>query len=176
MLGFAHPETHPPDFTLPVEPPDSRADVRLVLTITISRADANAALVSGTNDVENVQKRAISPTQEIVAGTPTIADTLSKVDSWKVLMDRLSGLMGVMDTLAKVRLYFLLLMHPRALLTLRVPNHDQLHPWLNLAWGVVSFAYKVCEKRLSRLTVRSSYPHYIRSLWHKSSWTTESNL
>jgi hypothetical protein len=104
------------------------------------------ALVSTGDAVQNASQAA----EQLGPGLPAVNDAIQAIaplateitaqfDAWQPLLSRLGALVKVADTVAEARF----ILNYLGLATTKKYFTKQVHPWIKLAWGVVSAAYKV---------------------------------
>lgn len=81
----------------------------------------------------------IQASVQAVASVPIVAAVTGTSDSWKLLRDRLDIILKWGDAIAEV----CYVLAPSQNVFSLPQIFSQVHPYINLAWGVVSAAYKV---------------------------------
>jgi hypothetical protein len=104
-----------------------------------------SSLVSTGEAVQNANRAAeqLGPGVSVVndairATAPFVTQITAQFNAWHPLLSRLGALVKVADMLAEASF----ISNTSSLRPLRT-IYKQIHPWIKLAWGVVSAAYRV---------------------------------
>jgi hypothetical protein len=129
--------SHPADLSLHLKDGTNNKSRKLKICITSSLTSTREAVQKVSQAAEHLGPGLAIVNDAIQATTPLATAIMAQSNAWQPLLSRLEALVKVADILAEA---CFILNH---LCPWLLSIYKQAHPWIKLAWGVVSAVYRV---------------------------------